>query len=266
MLKRILNIGQNAFRRQNFRIMAGKVLIRIKENAAKVHLEDVRNWCQNHSQPCDDFLRTLEADLWAETLKARQSIETAAQKKLQVLGLDLGGGGNYPMLYFFTRYLKPKTVVETGVAAGWSSQAILSALKVNGGGSLYSSDFPYFRYKDPEKLVGYIVDEDLKDNWTLCIDGDKNNLPVIAAQCGSVDLFHYDSDKSYEGRVFAIQKIAPLLTDNSLVIFDDIQDNFHFRDYMKDKHWPMRVFEFGGKFIGLTGPALQRIVSDAKAA
>jgi hypothetical protein len=35
--------------------------------------------------------------------------------------------------------------------AGFSSSAILTALKENGEGILYSSDFPYFRIKNPEK-------------------------------------------------------------------------------------------------------------------
>ena len=33
------------------------------------------------------------------------------------------------LLYFFVRYFKPKVVLETGVAAGFSSLSILKALK-----------------------------------------------------------------------------------------------------------------------------------------
>ena len=84
---------------------------------------------------------------------------------LEPLDLDMGGGGHYHLLYFLIRHTLAKNVVETGVAAGWSSQAILLALKENKeNGQLYSSDFPYFRYKNPEELVGYIVDEELKNS------------------------------------------------------------------------------------------------------
>ena len=57
--------------------------------------------------------------------------------------MSLGGGGNFILLYFLTRKFN-KVVVETGVAAGWSSLAILGAFEKNGEGKLYSSDFPYF--------------------------------------------------------------------------------------------------------------------------
>jgi predicted O-methyltransferase YrrM len=170
--------------------------------------------------------------------------------------MDLGGGGHSPLLYFFTRHLNPDIVIETGVAAGWSSQAILTALKDNqSGGHLYSSDFPYFRYKNPEKLVGYVVDDSLKNNWSLFIDGDQNNLPKIVEQVHQpVALFHYDSDKSIEGRNFAYNLLSNKLSKNAVVIFDDIQDNLHFKNFVEKQNMPYKVFEFKGKYIGLTGP------------
>ena len=53
-------------------------------------------------------------------------------KKLSKLEVSLGGGGNYILLYFLIIKFKPQNVVETGVAAGWSSLFILRALKKNG--------------------------------------------------------------------------------------------------------------------------------------
>ena len=71
---------------------------------------------------------------------------------------NLGGGADYPLLYFLTRYLNPENVLETGVAAGFSSYAILSALQKNRKGTLYSSDFPYLRIKNPERYIGIVVE------------------------------------------------------------------------------------------------------------
>lgn len=257
MLRKALNIGMNSLRRHNFSVMAGKILVRLREKGNNT--EEAQTWCNNHQESWENFLQKLDAPLWQETQNVCTSIKEKGEKKIAALGLDLGGGGHYPLLYFFTRYLKPKIIVETGVAAGWSSQALLRALQENGAGKLYSSDFPYFRYKNPEQYVGYVMDETLKANWHLYIDGDRNNLPKIAQSCGPVDLFHYDSDKSYTGRDFAITTIEPSLGKNALIIFDDIQDNLHFRDYVARKNWFFRVFGFEGKFIGLTGPALKSL-------
>ena len=106
-------------------------------------------------------------------------LQISADEKLKALDYDLGGGGNSPLLYFLVRSMRPRIVVETGVAAGFSSSAILTALKENGEGILYSSDFPYFRIKNPEKYIGLLVDEELKGNWTCLKQGDRFNLPEI---------------------------------------------------------------------------------------
>ena len=167
---------------------------------------------------------------------------------------DLGGGADYPLLYFLTRYLRPENVLETGVAAGFSSYAILSALQKNGKGKLYSSDFPYFRLKDPEKYIGIVVEKSLRKNWNLFIEGDENNLPKILKTVKKIDIFSYDSDKTYSGRSKTLTKVSKFLTENSVIIMDDIQDNSFFYDYIKENNisnW--KVFEFNNKFLGIIG-------------
>ena len=134
----------------------------------------------------------------------------------------------------------------------------MSALQQNGHGELYSSDFPYFRLPNPEQYIGVIVPENLRDHWSLLIEGDLHNLPRIVSQVRSVDLFHYDSDKSYSGRRFAFEKIMPLMSQDGIVLMDDIQDNSFFYDFIQDtkpEHWC--IYEFEGKYVGLIG----RVVS-----
>ncbi len=253
-----VTILKNTLKRKNLSVMIGKVLVRFQESSPKKSHDDVQAWCQHHAQPYDVFLNSLDGALWAETQEVCKALKDTAQEKLKSLPIDMGGGGNYPLLYFFTRYIKAQTVVETGVAAGWSSQAILTALQKNGhNGHLYSSDFPYFRHENPEELVGYVVDEALKTDWSLFIDGDEHNLPKIAATVEQIDLFHYDSDKSYKGRSLATDLLSPKFYHKSIVIFDDIQDNAHFKDYVTDNEIPFKVFEFGGKYIGFIGVFLE---------
>ena len=70
----------------------------------------------------------------------------------------------------------------------------------------------------------------------------------------SYDLAHYDSDKSYSGRSFAISQIENSLDESSLIIMDDIQTNSHFYDLIEEKRpdsW--YIFEFLGKHIGMIG-------------
>ena len=210
-------------------------------------------WCRAHAEDGDEFARNLDPLLWRESWEAGAEIRHLANETLGSLGVSLGGGGNYPLLYFLTRHLRPRTVVESGVAAGYSSRAFLLAMQANGGGELYSSDLPYFRLSEPEHYVGVLVDESLRRDWHLYIEGDRRNLPRIRSEVARVDLLHYDSDKSYQGREYALKALAPVLGDDAIVVMDDIQDNLFFRDYVERRGCGFRVISFEGKFIGVVG-------------
>ncbi len=177
--------------------------------------------------------------------------ETAA---LEAQGVAMGGGGAYGLLYFLTRRLAPAAVLETGVASGWSTHAFLTALRANGGGSLYSSDFPYFRLPTPEKWIAHLVPEDLRGpNWSLHIKGDRANLPEIFSECDRFDLVHYDSDKRRAGRWFFFESVRPHLAPGAVLVMDDVNDDLFFRDEVAAHDPSCRVFAFQGKFIGISG-------------
>jgi len=59
-------------------------------------------------------------------------------------------------IWCLTRHLRPKTVVETGVAHGVTSRCILEALTRSGDGRLWSIDLPPLE-RDWRKQVGMAV-------------------------------------------------------------------------------------------------------------
>jgi predicted O-methyltransferase YrrM len=65
-----------------------------------------------------------------------------------------GGSGDIGLLYFFVRVLKHEVVLEAGVSVGFSSHAILHALRGNRSGTAHSSDSPYPFIKDAHRYVG----------------------------------------------------------------------------------------------------------------
>ena len=85
------------------------------------------------------------------------------------------------------------------------------------------------------------------------VDGDIHNLPKIVAQVQCIDLFHYDSDKRYSGRKAAFDLVEDKLTPDSLVVMDDINDDQHFKELCEASDLPFKVFEFGGKYVGMIG-------------
>jgi len=216
-----------------------------------------KKWAKlNVKQTTQELCQSIDSLLYDEVKSDTSFIEKESKEKLSKLNVSFGGRGNYILLYFLIRKFKLLNIVETGVAAGWTSLAILRALKKNGNGHLFSSDFPYFRLENPEKYIGYLAEsESNKNDWFLDIRGDDIALPEIIKQMGnkSIDLFHYDSDKSYSGRANALNALSSKINSKTIIIFDDIQNNLHFKDFVEKNNKDFCVFEFDGKFTGITG-------------
>lgn len=249
------NIAAQALKPRRFAVMTDKVFERIAERRRKASESENMAWIRSNLSDYADVARKLDSSLWQQSLARAKEIEASSEKILSCIPYDLGGGGVYPFLHFLVRYMKPRNAVETGVAAGFSSYAFLDALEMNGSGTLYSSDFPYFRLPHPEQYIGILVPSHLRTRWRLLIDGDQRNLARIVGELGgAIELFHYDSDKSYIGRKRAMDAVQPRLDKNAVIIMDDIQDNSFFRDYvLKRAGNSYKVFEFGGKYVGMVG-------------
>jgi len=247
------NLIVNALKGRNLIVMIKKVFKRLEHNTATSALQ----WAKRNADiTTDQLCQMIDANLFQNIKSDIIKIEAKANSKLEQVALSLGGGGNYVLLYFLVRKFKPKVVVETGVAAGWTSLAVLEALEKNGEGNLYSSDFPYFRFENPEKYVGIAVEPStLKMRWNLDIRGDEFALPNIISLLGDkkINLFHYDSDKSYQGHKFAFRTIKSNLANDCIIIFDDIQDNLHFKELVEDHSLGYKIVEFQGKYIGIIG-------------
>ena len=249
-----INVLKQSIKPSRFLVMINKIRRRFFFNEGTLTQDQNLKWIKENVTEVSNFAKTISPQLWEEAITQSKKIEQNANKTLENIPYNLGGGADYPLLYFLTRYLSPENVLETGVAAGFSSYAILSALQKNGKGTLYSSDFPYFRIKDPERYIGIVVEKNLRKNWNLFIEGDENNLQKIFKIVKKIDIFSYDSDKTYSGRSKTLKKVSKFLTENSVIIMDDIQDNSFFYDYIKENNisnW--KVFKFNNKYLGIIG-------------
>ena len=152
-----------------FFVIIKKIIKRFERNTST----EAKKWAKlNTKYTTEEFCKLIDSRLYHEILSDIISIEKEASEKLSKLSIKLGGGGNYILLYFLIRKLIPNIVVESGVAAGWSSLVILRAFRKNGKGKLYSSDFPYFRLENPERYVGYLVKDEInKKDWFFRYQG-----------------------------------------------------------------------------------------------
>ena len=248
------NVARNMLRPGYLPEMCRKVVTRLRERNANKERVAATAWCRVQEIDGEAWAKTLDSQLWAEAEGLKLEQDKRSSENVATLGFSLAGGGFYPMLYFLVRKFSPEYILETGVAAGHSSRAFLKAIAANGKGHLWSSDFPLFRLENPDQHIGVMVEPELRTNWTVLTKGDRHNVPRLLASMQRVDLFHFDSDKSKAGRQFAYAQAKLKLHHNSIVIFDDIQDNFHFRDEVISRMTNWKVFAFEGKWIGVLLP------------
>jgi predicted O-methyltransferase YrrM len=157
----------------------------------------------------------------------------AAEMRINAARGGMGGGADIDLLYSLCLALKAGSVVETGVAFGWSSLAILSAIASRPEAGLVSIDLPYLG-ANLDSLVGLAVPNDLASRWTLLRGADRDLLPGALAAARPVDLAHYDSDKSYLGRRWAYPLIWDSLRDGGILMSDDVEDNLAFLDFASE--------------------------------
>lgn len=174
-----------------------------------------------------------------------------SDERARTAAVQMGGPGDLSLLHAVTAMARPGIVIETGVAYGWSSLAILSGLEKADSGRLISIDMPYPKMGN-EAFVGIAVPDRLRANWTLVREPDRNGLKkALRLAGGPVDLVHYDSDKSYYGRSFAFPLIWAALRPGGIFISDDIQDNMAFAEFVEQKGVATAVTQSGGKFVGI---------------
>jgi predicted O-methyltransferase YrrM len=156
----------------------------------------------------------------------------AAERRAAAVPVAMGGAANVELLYDVVQWLRPDRVLETGVALGWSSLAILLALESRGHGELVSIDMPYPGMNN-DAFVGVTVPSYLRSRWTLIRRPDRDILRSVLRRLGPIDLAHYDSDKSRPGRAFSYPRLWKALRAGGILVSDDIADNSVFHEFAR---------------------------------
>ena len=133
------------------------------------------------------------------------------------------------LLYSVTRALRPRVVVETGVAHGVTSCHILSALARNGLGTLDSIDLPPLVDKEVENTVGVLVPHHLRERWTLHRGTSRNLLVPLCERLRGLNLFIHDSLHTRATMLFEFQVALKYMARPAAIVSDDIGMNGAFR-------------------------------------
>jgi predicted O-methyltransferase YrrM len=173
-----------------------------------------------------------------------------AHDRVEACPERLGGAGNLSLLYSLAKALGARHIVETGVAYGWSSLALLLAIRDEANARLLSVDLPYLTIRS-DRWVGLAVPPDLSGQWQLLRMADREGLPKAIKLAGTIDLAHYDSDKSPEGRLFAYDLIWRALRSGGVLVSDDIGDNLAFERFSHKVERTPIVLKQDRKYQGL---------------
>lgn len=147
------------------------------------------------------------------------------------------------VLYLLARASRPDVVVETGVANGFSTLHILSALERNQKGILHSIDLPSINDRiDGEKFKkfipdgrksGWIVPGHLRKIWHLELGDTKKVLPNLLRKLGTIDIFIHDSKHTYKHMMFEYETSWPHIREGGFLLSDDIDSNTAYFDFLK---------------------------------
>jgi predicted O-methyltransferase YrrM len=224
--------------------LAREIRRQVRQPRGVVEGREAERWCAERAidvasaverltgAPMDGRLENHFAERMAaavESTRRARAKEPADIGSGTPLASPMAGRAHLDLLYWLTRLSRAERVVETGVAFGWSSLAVLLAFEGKPGARLVSTDMPIRRTSGA--YVGSAVPLDLRHRWTLLRGPDRRTLPKALRTLGTIDLCHYDSDKSYDGRRWAYPLLWSHLRPGGFFVSDDINDNDGFRDF-----------------------------------
>ena len=229
-----------------------QVLKRNKNSQQEETRAESTNWCKEYCISQEEALKKLTGKSTFKNIDRLYPDEIKlAKNTASNCPIKMGGEGAISFLYHLVKEKKFKNIIETGVAYGWSSLAILLAIKDIENALLISNDMPYIKANN-EDYVGCVIPENIKSKWQLQRLPDVKGIPLALNFFNhNIDLCHYDSDKSYTGRKWASPILWSSLKNGGLFVSDDINDNIAFKQFCEDVNRIPIIIEHLGKYVGV---------------
>jgi hypothetical protein len=228
---------------------------------SRSHRDQATRWASIRALPLADALAELGivAAPGAKLPAIDPALLKTAAGNAARSGCRMGGPGYIELIYAAAKLSGARNAVETGVAYGWSSLALLAAMRERGG-HLVSVDRPYPAAGN-EAFVGIAVPDEYRGNWRIVREPDRHGIrKAVGCFPRGIDIAHYDSDKSYRGRLYGYAVLWNALRPGGVFISDDIQDNMAFAAFVQARSVAYGVVETRGKYAGIAikpGPRLQ---------
>jgi len=149
------------------------------------------------------------------------------------------------LLYSLIKANNSKLIIETGVANGITTNAIMKALEESGvGGELHSFDVL------PETNKAYLGD----GNWNFHLVNGKsahNQIKSVVNSLPKVDIWIHDSNHGYRWQKFEYLLALSVLNKNGILISDDIDASPAWGELAKTHFRKSYIIFDSRKFIGI---------------
>lgn len=184
------------------------------------------DWRQTLGISGDD--RTATEQLWPSILQTlrQHGIKPGPQS---FLWWNDGDPALIQAIWGLIRTLRPRKIVETGVAHGLTSRFILEALK--GHGRLWSIDLPPPGTPDLHNQIGVAVGKWPLEQWTLILGSSQRRLAPLLRRVQPIDMFIHDSRHSYYNMMLEMTLGWQALRQGGAMVVDDIDLNWAFHDF-----------------------------------
>jgi hypothetical protein len=179
------------------------------------------------SWPCETQERFRGA--WSD-LVARLSERGLRVGRATYAGWNDGDRAFAQAAWCLVQHLRPRTVVETGVAHGITSRIILEGLEHTGEGHLWSIDLKHLDQRLHEN-VGAAVPETLRHRWMYVEGSSRRRLPPLLEELGGLDLFVHDSLHTGRNVRFELDCAWRALRPGGALLVDDANHSLGFHSF-----------------------------------
>lgn len=179
------------------------------------------------SEPCG--LEKEFVELWS---RIDQELRSREERPLPVHDADINLAR---ATWCLVRHLRPRRVVETGVARGFTSRVVLEALDAIGEGHLWSVDLPPLRRPWSDQ-VGLLVSDPLQRRWTYVRGSSRRVLPEVLRSTRRIEMFIHDSLHTRSNMAFELDLAWDVVDAGGVVLADDIEHNGTYATFVAERH------------------------------
>lgn len=189
-------------------------------------------WCRRHAKPFAEAVTFIKGDSHYSDFFDTYANEVAEGNRRADQYYSDHLSPERVIIHYAAEVVQARRAIETGTALGWSSMMFLLSLEKRSNSLLISTNTVQ-PTEMKERLIGEAIPQRCCDKWKLIKKPDIEALPEAFQELPEIDICHYDSDKTYRGRMRTYKKLWQALRPGGIFMSDDVDDNLGFANFAR---------------------------------